>query len=536
MKRENRRIAAMSWGGGDDDGPPKPPKPMTDSTSKLFQLSQIEDLPENGNNAQMTYIIAKNPAVLAQLMKENERRLVNPSTYTTQASVFNVVSVEIDEATENKPVEDVAMRTAQIPAMDLNSLQQEKVDVVDSSSQPSPPSLPNPEILGTSNEVEPAVVYPVISPSGLPPSGSDKTRSLERNASQNNTMPSVFSRISSLERRQQDLKSNPRSQSLIRQYSAGVQQAEMPTTMRSASLERNQQLPYNFKNNYSNFEKFQNPIPPPPPYIKSMNPVQKGGSLERSQAIMMNDLMRKYYDQRAITDAQKPRSGGSLERNSQYQQFLIVQKQQLQQQLQAQQAHVQAQKQHQMQLQQQQEELIEENIYDFGGVHVKSCASIALKKSIERGMIPPTAFRTFDPNNSGPSSLEINRPITPLQMQQQQIQQQQQQQQSFRQPSPNIVSRMMIFQQGTSQPVRPPPIQYQNPMLQKPNFPPNQNFYIPPSQPEPLQMSMQVRKVSLSVDFTSVFLVNFVLIMSLFSVVLDFHMILVNYFIVQKIT
>lgn len=505
MKRENRRIAAMSWGGGDDDGPPKPPKPMTDSTSKLFQLSQIEDLPENGNNAQMTYIIAKNPAVLAQLMKENERRLVNPSTYTTQASVFNVVSVEIDEATENKPVEDVAMRTAQIPAMDLNSLQQEKVDVVDSSSQPSPPSLPNPEILGTSNEVEPAVVYPVISPSGLPPSGSDKTRSLERNASQNNTMPSVFSRISSLERRQQDLKSNPRSQSLIRQYSAGVQQAEMPTTMRSASLERNQQLPYNFKNNYSNFEKFQNPIPPPPPYIKSMNPVQKGGSLERSQAIMMNDLMRKYYDQRAITDAQKPRSGGSLERNSQYQQFLIVQKQQLQQQLQAQQAHVQAQKQHQMQLQQQQEELIEENIYDFGGVHVKSCASIALKKSIERGMIPPTAFRTFDPNNSGPSSLEINRPITPLQMQQQQIQQQQQQQQSFRQPSPNIVSRMMIFQQGTSQPVRPPPIQYQNPMLQKPNFPPNQNFYIPPSQPEPLQMSMQVRKVSLSVDFSSVF-------------------------------
>jgi hypothetical protein len=511
MKRENRRIAAMSWGACDDDGPPKPPKPMTDSTSKLFQLSQVDDRPENGTGSQMTYIIAKNPAVLAQLMKENERRLVNPSSYTTPASVFNVVAVEIDEATENKPVEDVSMKTVQIPAMEMIPLQQDKIDIIDISltsqatpPQPSPPSLPNPENLGMSNEA--AVVYPTVehqqfvavSPSGLPPSGLEKTRSLERNA---NAAPSVFARISSLERRQQDLKNNQRSQSLIRQYSGGVQQAEAQA-IRSASLERNQQMPYNFKATYSNsLEKFQNATPPPPPYIKSMNPTpQKGGSLERSQAIMMNDLMRKYYDQRAMAEAQKPRSGGSLERNSQYQQFLLLQKQQLQQQLQAQQAQVQAQKQQQMQLQQQQqqEELIEENIYDFGGVHVKSCASIALKKSIERGMIPPTAFRTFDPYDpipsptSGPSSLEMNRPITP---QQQQVAQQQ----AFRQPSPNIASRMMIFQQGTSQPVRQPLVQYQNPMLQKP-FPPNQNFYIPPSgQPEP--MPMQVRDEKISVEF-----------------------------------
>lgn len=484
MKRENRRIAAMSWGAGDDDGPPKPPKPMTDSTSKLFQLADVDENGENGNPS-MTYIVAQNPQVLAKLMRENERRMVNPSSYTTPASVFNVLSVEFQgETTENKPVEEIPLKTVPIPATDLIPLQQENIDIVDASlvpqtSQPSPPILPNPEILG-----EPAVIYPAMSPSGLPPQvpiDSSKTRSLERNAS---AAPSVFARISSLERRQQlQEKNNPRSQSLIRQFSAGVQHCEMTPAIRSASLERNQQM-YNFKGTFSNsFDKFQNQTPPPPPYIRSMTPsVPKGGSLERSQAIIMNDLMKKYYDQKAVTDAQKPRSGGSLERNSQYQQFLILQKQQLQQQLQAQQQQVQAQKRQQMQAQQmqaQQEEPIEENIYDFGGVHVKSCASIALKKSIERGMLPPTAFRTFESPtpSSGPSSLEMNRPVTP--------------QQSFRHPSPNIASRMMIFQQGTSQPIRSPLVQYQNPMIQSP-FPPNQNFYIPPQ--EPMQIPMQVRR------------------------------------------
>lgn len=500
MKRENRRIAAMSWGAGDDDGPPKPPKPMTDSTSKLFQLADVDENAENGAGPTMTYIVAQNPQVLAKLMRENERRMVNPSSYTTPASVFNVLGVDFQgETTENKPVEEIPLKTAPLPATELIPLKQENVDIVDPSlvpqtSQPSPPILPNPEILG-----EAAVVYPAMSPSGLPPqvpTDSSKTRSLERNAGQNNVAPSIFARISSLERRQQlQDKNNQRSQSLIRQYSAGVQQAEMPA-VRSASLERNQQMPYNFKATYSNsFDKFQN-TPPPPPYIKSMTPsAPKGGSLERSQAIIMNDLMKKYYDQKAISEAQKPRSGGSLERNSQYQQFLILQKQQLQQQLQAQQQQVQAQKRMQMQQQQRQDELIEENIYDFGGVHLKSCASIALKKSIERGMLPLTAFRTFEspsPSSSGPSSLEMNRPITP--------------QQNFRQPSPNIVSRMMIFQQGTSQQVHSPLVQYQNPMLQ---FPPNQNFYIPPSQQEPMQIPMQVRSSSqIFVDFYLVLFVE----------------------------
>lgn len=34
-------------------------------------------------------------------------------------------------------------------------------------------------------------------------------------------------------------------------------------------------------------------------------------------------------------------------------------------------------------------EPIQEAIYDFGGANVKSCASIALSKSISKGLIPP---------------------------------------------------------------------------------------------------------------------------------------------------
>lgn len=454
MKRENRRIAAMSWGGGESDEPPPKPSrtPMTDSTSKLFQNSSIS----NGRPAEepapgMTYIVAQDPAILAQLMRENEKRGINPSAYTTPASVFNVLAVDFDQATESKPSEEPSLITTTIPAVDLIPLQQDKIDLFEKcppqpNSQPqSLTHLPDPQFSGT--DPDQLVSYlPVTSPSaaGLPPQPPDaKSKSLERNLSQNSI--STFTRISSLERRQQQQQQvlpdysmkpspNPRSQSLIRQHGVGLQQSDH--MMRSASLERNQQLQGAFQTPHSNsFEKFQ--AQNTPAYIRPV----KGGSLERSQAIIMNDLMRKYYDQKAANDASKPKSGGSLERNVQYQQYLLAQKQQLQQQLAAQQQQVQAQQLAQAQAQKQ-EELIEENIYDFGGVHVKSCATIALKKSIERGMLPPqTMMRSpvYDSNStlsSGPSSLDL-RPATPQNI------------------KPGIASRMMIFQQG-NQPARPP--------------------------------------------------------------------------------
>ena len=498
MRRENRRIAAMSWGGGESDEPPPKPSrtPMTDSSSKLFQMSSMDgEKPEGESAAGMTYIVAQNPAILAQLMRENEKRGLNPAAYTTPASVFNVLAVEFDQTTENKPVDDIPLKTSKIPAMELNPLKQDKLDIFEKCHPSQLP--PNSHFTGAECSESEASYLPMQSPSttsGLPPQAPDsKCKSLERNTNQNAV--STFSRISSLERRQQQMpdysmKSNARSQSLIRQYSAGIQagmQAAEIAAMRSGSLERNQQqqqqLPVGFKTSYSNsLEKFQNPNPQnpaPPPYVRPV----KGGSLERSQAIIMNDLMRKYYDQKAATDASKPRSGGSLERNVQYQQYLMAQKQQLQQQLQAQQQHAQAQQQAQAQAQQQQqrqEELIEENIYDFGGVHVKSCATIALKKSIERGMVPPNMMMRspgYDSNpSSGPSSLE-NRPSN---------------QPNFKQPqiASGIASRIMIFQQGSSAPVRP--IQPQN---LSPVIKPFTTFFNqpPPEQMLPIKEPPQVR-------------------------------------------
>ncbi|XP_062559415.1 uncharacterized protein LOC134224153 [Armigeres subalbatus] len=78
MRRENRRVAAMSWGAGDDVAPPKPARgPMTGAG----------DGSQQGLGAPQTYIIARDPAVLAALMRENEQRGVNPSSYTTPASI-----------------------------------------------------------------------------------------------------------------------------------------------------------------------------------------------------------------------------------------------------------------------------------------------------------------------------------------------------------------------------------------------------------------------------------------------------------------
>lgn len=44
-------------------------------------------------------------------------------------------------------------------------------------------------------------------------------------------------------------------------------------------------------------------------------------------------------------------------------------------------------------------EPIQEAIYDFGGANVKSCASIALSKSISKGLIPPGQWTSL-PNQT----------------------------------------------------------------------------------------------------------------------------------------
>lgn len=116
MKRENRRVVAMSWGAGDDLPPPKPSRmPQTDSSSTL-SLSDNSTAPQ-------TYIVAQNATVLAQIMRENESRPFNPSAYNTPATVFNTLGVHVD-ATKNVPEADElpTLRTVMLPASELMKL------------------------------------------------------------------------------------------------------------------------------------------------------------------------------------------------------------------------------------------------------------------------------------------------------------------------------------------------------------------------------------------------------------------------------
>ncbi|CAG9860435.1 unnamed protein product [Phyllotreta striolata] len=116
LRRENRKMAAMSWGPTDDFIPPKPNRhPMQGVDPLTFQSDGPPGL------IPQTYIIAQNPEVLAHLMKENETRGCNPAGYTTPASVFNTVAVNF----EKKDCSDPILITKPIPMQNLQKLDPE---------------------------------------------------------------------------------------------------------------------------------------------------------------------------------------------------------------------------------------------------------------------------------------------------------------------------------------------------------------------------------------------------------------------------
>ncbi|XP_017106171.2 focal adhesion kinase 1 isoform X1 [Drosophila bipectinata] len=114
LKREHRRVATMSWVGSDDvDIPPMKP-------SRAIHDSDLSTLMPNANettSTPQTYIIAQNPAVLAKLMMENQKRGINPAAYTTPASVFNTLAVELDDSKSQ-----VSLKTTKLPAADMLKL------------------------------------------------------------------------------------------------------------------------------------------------------------------------------------------------------------------------------------------------------------------------------------------------------------------------------------------------------------------------------------------------------------------------------
>ncbi|XP_060821683.1 focal adhesion kinase 1 isoform X5 [Bombus pascuorum] len=64
MRRENRRVQAMSWGA--DDVPPPKPSRQPQNTTDQSQLTAAAPV--------STYIVAQSPEVLAQLLKDNQTR------------------------------------------------------------------------------------------------------------------------------------------------------------------------------------------------------------------------------------------------------------------------------------------------------------------------------------------------------------------------------------------------------------------------------------------------------------------------------
>lgn len=352
MKRENRRVAAMSWGAGDDTPPPKPNRvPQTDSSSFL-SVGESSVTPQ-------TYIIAQNAAVLAQLMRENENRPLNPSAYTTPASVFNTLAVDIDgsktEPTTNEsPM--LPLKTIMLPACELFKLNptidnaHKNESNVTSLSRPEEQRSFASQIKHNKNNInsQAPAIYPIpckinqtstqqihgIEPTyialqtadicqnlsqshNLPPHSGEsvlKSRSLERNLQLNAT---YASRISSLDRIQNAAQvKQARSNSFTRQLSSGNEISgcissgvSLMGNVRSASLERGSRIGtinYGFRTNSFECGNSQPICSQYAQYIP--NEVNHGGSLERNQS--MNNSQNINMRSRNL-------ACGSLERNQQ---------------------------------------------------------------------------------------------------------------------------------------------------------------------------------------------------------------------------
>ncbi|XP_020798400.1 focal adhesion kinase 1 isoform X2 [Drosophila serrata] len=145
LKREHRRVATMSWVGGDEiDIPPlKPSRAMHDSdiTGLMPKVEETTSIPQ-------TYIIAQNPAVLAKLMMENQKRGINPAAYTTPASgKHNILGEKLRQQRKDSNsdsewlIQEERRRSSSIPHGSLNDHQSQMFKLDFMSAGPS--SLPD---------------------------------------------------------------------------------------------------------------------------------------------------------------------------------------------------------------------------------------------------------------------------------------------------------------------------------------------------------------------------------------------------------
>ncbi|KAL5286575.1 PTK2 family protein [Megaselia abdita] len=349
MRRENRRIQAMSWGPTDDVmlPPPKPCRPMGGNDSSFFASNSDELLNQevgilkinDGEGAAadlpQTYIIAQNPEILARLLAENDNRGINPSSYTTPASVFNTLAVDVDEqktvSHQEAPFKTVKMPASEILKLDPVANENDQIDSANSSR---------------ANTFD-RYAQCSSSSSTIAASASQSTLGSDTGyQTLSKTPPNLSSFLES------------RKNSLPRQLSTESGNSLNMT----GSLDRRPIVPPR-----TNLPGSQI-INPQPATLASRS---KGGSLERNQSMSgAYDLMRsRVYRggslERNHSNGITVARSGSLERNPNYLAYRTQMK-----------ANIE-------------NEPVQEEIYDFGGAHLKSCASIALNKGIAKGMIPP---------------------------------------------------------------------------------------------------------------------------------------------------
>ncbi|XP_058790088.1 focal adhesion kinase 1 [Phymastichus coffea] len=136
-RRENRRVQAMSWVGGDEVQPVAKPGVLSRQGSNSASDQSELSAPVS------TYIVAQNPEVLAQLMKESQARGVCPSVYTTPATPFNSLAVQFqdeDKTLTTAIVSDLPFAESLIPTSETqpslqsdSTLSESNLDSIESS-------------------------------------------------------------------------------------------------------------------------------------------------------------------------------------------------------------------------------------------------------------------------------------------------------------------------------------------------------------------------------------------------------------------
>ncbi|XP_039481222.1 focal adhesion kinase 1 isoform X1 [Drosophila santomea] len=320
LKREQRKVASMSWIGSDDiDIPPSKP-------SRVIHDPDITGLMPETTGLPQTYIIAQNPAVLAKLMMENQKRGINPAAYTTPASVFNTLAVGLDDTNPN-----VSLKTTKLPAADLLKLdpiaESERIRSQFSANS-SASQMANP-LTASANPHESLNSHQAGMFTGSLPSKSSF----------------VVCPPQTEEHLQAENISNP-SVSKVSGYSL------------YGSLERH-----------------------PPPPAKAMH--SKGGSLERHQSLMSAQNLIFYNTKPPPNCTNTAERSRSMERNT----YFHAYRQQMKTSMEC--------------------DALPEEIYDFGGIGLKTCVSARQQpkfspmvnvRPAELGQVPNTDCMGLQPN------------------------------------------------------------------------------------------------------------------------------------------